>query len=125
VEVCYILEEIEDPHCRSRASPNSWLVGLSLGLCNGSKLVFMSIKLLTGKLKRCDAINAIHSKMPTISKMMIVHFLSPILKDEYVSHTSVYNGSCNHCVDTNRLDAPISRNLTTIMSILSNIIGSL
>ncbi len=35
-------------------------------------------------------------------------FPKPILKDEYVSHTSLYNGSCNRLVHTNRPDAPIS-----------------
>jgi hypothetical protein len=63
--------------------------------------------------------------MPTISKIMILRFTSPILKDEYVSHTSVYNGSCNRCVNTNRSDAPISKNLSTTMSILNNVVGSL
>ncbi len=39
IRACYILEEKEDWCCRSSVSPNSWLVGLSLGLCDGNKLV--------------------------------------------------------------------------------------
>jgi hypothetical protein len=52
-------------------------------------------------------------------------FPSPILKDKYVSHTSIYNGSCKRRVDTNRSDTPISKNVSTTMSILKNVIGSL
>ncbi len=68
----------------------------------------MSLKLLTGKLKSVMH-DASHSKKPTISEIQIICFPSPILKDEYVSHTSLYNGSCNHRVDTNRSDALISK----------------
>jgi hypothetical protein len=57
--------------------------------------------------------------------IVIFHFPSPILKDECVSHTSVYDGPCSRCVDTNTSDAPISKNLSTTMSILNNIVGSL
>jgi hypothetical protein len=39
IRACYILEEKEDWCCRSSVSPNLWLVGLSLGLCNGNKFV--------------------------------------------------------------------------------------
>jgi hypothetical protein len=56
---------------------------------------------------------------------MKICFPSPILKDKYVSHSSKYNGSCKHHVDTNRSDTPISYNVSTPMSILNNVIGSL
>jgi hypothetical protein len=56
---------------------------------------------------------------------MMFCFPSPILKDEYVTHTSIYNWSCKRCVDTNRSDVPISKNVSTMMSILNNVIGSL
>ncbi len=52
-------------------------------------------------------------------------FPSPILKDKYVSHTSIYKWSCKRRVDTNRSDTPISKNISTMMSILNNVIGSL
>ncbi len=58
--------------------------------------------------------------------IVIFHFPSSILKDECVSHISVYDDSCNHCVNTNSSDAPISKNLLTTMSIiLNNVIGFL
>jgi hypothetical protein len=63
--------------------------------------------------------------MPTISKIMIFCFPSPILKDEYVSHTFVFNGSCNCRVNTNKSDAPFSKNLSTDVSILITFAGSL
>jgi hypothetical protein len=63
--------------------------------------------------------DAIHSKMPVSSEIVIFCFPSPILKDEYVSHTFVYDGSCNHPVNTNRSDAP--KYLSTEVSILNNI----
>jgi hypothetical protein len=37
----------------------------------------------------------------------------------------LYDGSCDRCVDTNKSDAPISRNLSTTMSILTMCVGSL
>jgi hypothetical protein len=48
---------------------------------------------------------------PTISEIQIIRFPSPIQKDKYVSHTSLYDGSCNLYVNTNKSDAPISKNL--------------
>jgi hypothetical protein len=65
--------------------------------------------------------DSIHSKMPTISKIVIFCFPSPILKDEYVSHNSLYDGSCNRRVHTNRSDAPISKKLSNKMSIHNNV----
>jgi hypothetical protein len=56
---------------------------------------------------------------------MKFRFPSPILKDKFVSHTSIYIGSCKQCVDTNRSDVPISKNVSTTISILNNVIGSL
>jgi hypothetical protein len=46
-------------------------------------------------------------------------FPSPILNNKYVSHTSLYNGSCNRCVHNNRPNAPISKYSSTDVSILN------
>ncbi len=46
-------------------------------------------------------------------------FPNPILKDKYVSHTSLYNGSCNCCVHTNSPNATISKYSSTDVSILN------
>ncbi len=46
-----------------------------------------------------------------------VAFSNLILKDKYVSHTSLCNGSCNCCVRTNRPDTPISKHSSTNVSI--------
>jgi hypothetical protein len=57
--------------------------------------LFYELKLLTGKLK-CMMHDASHSNNAN-NQQDIVMFCFPIaiLKDEYVSHTFVYNGSCN------------------------------
>ncbi len=47
-------------------------------------------------------------------------FPYPILKDKYVSHTSLCNGSWNHYIHTNnRPNTPISKYSSTDMSILN------
>jgi hypothetical protein len=84
--------------------------------------LFCSLKLLKGKYK-CVMCNVSHSTTDTISKILldivIFCFPSPILKDEYVSHTSIYNGSCKQNVDTNRSDVPISKYVSTMISLLN------
>jgi hypothetical protein len=47
-------------------------------------------------------------------------FPSPILKDKYVSHTSIYNGFCKRRVNTNRSDTAISKIVSATMSILND-----
>ncbi len=88
----------------------------------------MSLKLLKGKHK-CVICDMSHSTTDMISEIswdiMKFCFPSPILKDKHVSHTSIYNGSCKQRVDINRSDTPISKNVSTSMSILNNVIGSL
>ncbi len=44
---------------------------------------------------------------------------NPILKDKYISHTSLYNGSCHRHVHTNRPGTPISKYSSTDVSILN------
>ncbi len=46
-------------------------------------------------------------------------FPNPIFKDKYISHTLLYNGSCNRLVHTNRPNAPISKYSSTDVSILN------
>jgi hypothetical protein len=88
----------------------------------------MSLKLLKGKHK-CVMRDVSHSTTDMIREILvdivIFCFPSPILKDEYVSHTSIYNGSCKRHVNTSRSDVPISKNVSTTMSTLNNVIGSL
>ncbi len=57
---------------------------------------------------------------PTISEIQIIRFPSPIQKDKYVSHTSLYDGSCNLCVNTNSLMHLSPKIFSTDVSILNN-----
>ncbi len=76
----------------------------------------------------CDA-HVSHSTTDMISEILcdtvIFCFPSRILKDEYVSHTSIYNGSCKQHVDSNRSGKPISKYVSSTISLLNNVIGSL
>ncbi len=73
--------------------------------------------------------NMSHSTTDMISKIswdtMKFCFRGPILNNKYVYHSSKYNGSYKCHVNTNRSDTPISKNVSTTMSILNNVIGSL